>query len=64
MEMEKIKTFLGLRSLENNNANNYAENPKNQTWIRKMTLDDIVDIQYSVSNSLRNRQSRQSCQSH
>jgi len=43
-EMKNIIDFLNLKSLKNDTIG-FAENPRNQTWTRKLSLDQILNIQ-------------------
>ena len=47
-EMKNIIDFLNLKSLKNDTIG-IAENPRNQTWIQKLSLDQILNIQNAVS---------------
>ena len=49
-EMENIIDFLNLKSLKNYTIG-MAENPRNQTWTQKLSLDQILNIQNAVSLS-------------
>ena len=47
-EMKNIIDFLNLKSLKNDTIG-IAENPRNQTWTQKLSLDQILNIQNAVS---------------
>ena len=46
--MKNIIDFLNLKSLKNDTIG-IAENPRNQTWTQKLSLDQILNIQNAVS---------------